>query len=146
MNLRNPGFRPSGVFSYTRSLGDNDWKRISSHSRFKERKLINMSVSVCPMDIINAPIEKVWTLLSEPANYALWWEPQTRSIVPEGRAQSGQKIHAKASGLDVNVIVNSCDESKHQIHLTTMLPFGITVHSHITFTPLENGTCQVSFG
>jgi hypothetical protein len=98
------------------------------------------------MEIINAPIEKVWTFLSEPANYGLWWDAHTRSIVPEGRAQSGQKIHAKASGLDINVIVNSVDDSKHQIHLTTMLPFGITVHNHISCTRVENGTCQVTFG
>ena len=105
-----------------------------------------MSVSVCPIDIINAPVEKVWSFLSEPANYALWWAAKTRSIVPEGRAQSGQKIHAKAGGLDLTVVVNSSDDSKRQLHLTTMLPFGITVDSHITCTPLENGTCQVSFG
>ena len=105
-----------------------------------------MSVSVCPMDIINAPIEKVWTFLSEPANYALWWELQTRSIVPGGRAQSGQTIRAKSGGLNVSVMVNRIDESKHQIHLTTMFPFGITVYSRITCTPLENGACQVSFG
>ncbi len=46
------------------------------------------------MDIIHAPVEKVWPFLSEPANYALWWDAQTVSIVPEGRAQPGQKIHA----------------------------------------------------
>lgn len=120
--------------------------RMPSHSRFKGGKLINMSVRVCPMDIINAPVERVWTFLSEPANYAFWWDAQTRSIVPEGRAQSGQKIHAKTSGLDVNVIVDCIDESKRQIHLTTRLPFGITVRSHITCTPLNHRTCQVSFG
>jgi hypothetical protein len=105
-----------------------------------------MSVSVCPMDTIHAPIEKVWPLLSEPANFDLWWDAETRSIVPEGRAHAGQRIHAKNSGLNINVIVRSSDESKHQIHLTTMLPFGITVNNHITCTPLENGICQVSFG
>src|SRR5450432_2665164 len=93
-----------------------------------------MSVSVCPIDIINAPIENVWSFLSEPANYALWWDAKTLSIVPEGPAQSGQKIRAQTSGLDVNVIVNGCDEFKHQIHLATMLPFGITVDNHITCT------------
>jgi hypothetical protein len=105
-----------------------------------------MSVNVCPIEIINAPIQRVWPFLSEPANYALWWDAQTRSIVPEGRAQSGPRIHAKTGGLEVNVIVNSLDQSKHQIHLTTMLPFGITVYNHIACTPLANGTCQVSFG
>jgi hypothetical protein len=105
-----------------------------------------MSVNVCPMDIINAPVQEVWPFLSEPANYALWWDAQTRSIVPEGHAQPGQRIHARAGGLGINVILNSIDESKRQLHLTTMLPFGITVYNHITCTPLANGACQVSFG
>jgi uncharacterized protein YndB with AHSA1/START domain len=104
-----------------------------------------MSISVCPAAIINASIEKVWTLLSEPANYALWWDAQTCSIVPEGRAQAGQKIHGKSSGMDINVTVSSVDESKHQLHLTTKMPFGITVDNHMICTPLEDGTCQVSF-
>jgi len=105
-----------------------------------------MSVSVCPFAVIHAPIERVWTLLAEPANFDLWWEAHTRSIVPEGRAQAGQKIHAKAGGLDVRVVINRIDEAKRQIDTTTRFPLGITVSSHITCTPLEEGACQVSFG
>ena len=52
-----------------------------------------MSVSVCPLDTIHAPVERVWSFLSEPANYALWWDAQTRSIVPDGPASPGQKIY-----------------------------------------------------
>jgi hypothetical protein len=105
-----------------------------------------MSVSVCPMAIINAPMERVWPFLSQPANYALWWDAQTCSIVPAGPAQAGQKIHGKTRGLNINVSVNSVNESNHQLHLTSMLPFGITVRNHITCTPLENGACRVTFG
>ena len=50
-----------------------------------------MIVSTCPIATINSPIEKVWELLAEPANYDLWWEAHTRSIVAEGCAQAGQK-------------------------------------------------------
>jgi uncharacterized protein YndB with AHSA1/START domain len=105
-----------------------------------------MSLSVCPLAVVNASIEKVWTLLAQPTNYASWWDAQTCSIVPEGPAHAGQRIHAKTSGLNVNVIVNSIEETKRQIHLTTTIPFGITVYNHITCTPLPNGSCQVSFG
>src|SRR5690349_1726131 len=100
-----------------------------------------MSVSVCPIAIINAPIEKVWPFLSEPANYASWWGVQTCSTAPEGRAQAGQIIQGKTRGMIINVIVNSIDESKRQIHLTTMIPFGITIRNHISGTPLQDGTC-----
>jgi hypothetical protein len=105
-----------------------------------------MRVNVCPIEIIDAPVESVWSFVSEPANYGMWWDAQTRSIVPEGRAHPGQKIHATANGLKLTVLVNSSDESKRQIHLTTRLPFGITVDSHISCTPVGDKTCQVSFG
>ena len=110
----------------------------------------SMSVSVCPIAIINAPVNKVWSFLSEPANYALWWNAETRLIVPEGHATPGQKIYAQTSELgrkwDVNLVVDKIDEAKHQIDLTTMLPFGITVHNHITCIGVDHATCQVSFG
>jgi hypothetical protein len=106
--------------------------------------------SVCPIATVNASTEQVWRLLSEPASYALWWDAQTRSIVPEGSAQPGQRIHAQSQAIgrqwDVSFIVESVDQFKHQIHLTAMLPLGITVHNHITCMPLSGATCRVTFG
>ncbi len=109
-----------------------------------------MSVSVCPIAVIEAPIERVWEFLSEPSNYALWLEAQTRPITPEGPAQPGQRIYAKTKTpgmkFDVNLLVEGVEASKHQIHLKTMLPFGITVFNQITCTRLDERRCQVSFG
>jgi hypothetical protein len=109
-----------------------------------------MSFSTCPIATLNAPAERVWSLLSEPASYALWWDAQTRSITPEGSARPGQRIHAQSKALgqwwDVNIIVESMDEAHRQIHLTTRLPFGITVHNHITVTSLGQAACRVAFG
>ena len=109
-----------------------------------------MSVSVCPIAIINAPVNKVWSFLSEPANYALWWNAETRLIVTEGHAKPGQKIYAQTSELgrkwDVDLVVDKIDEARHQIDITTILPFGITVHNQITCIAVEHATCQVSFG
>ncbi len=109
-----------------------------------------MSFNTCPIATVNAPVERVWHLLSDPASYALWWDAQTYSIVPEGPAQAGQKIYAQTRGLgrqwDVRIIVEKVDPSAHQIHLKTMLPLGITVYNHITCVPLNNSTCRVTFG
>jgi hypothetical protein len=109
-----------------------------------------MSISVCPLATINAPVERVWSFLSEPANYALWWDAQTRSIVPEGTASPGQKIYAQTTALGkrwpVTVLVKDVDEAKRQIQLTTVLPLGITVHNHITCLALDPAHCRVSFG
>ena len=105
-----------------------------------------MSVSVCPVAIVQAPPERVWGLLSEPANYALWWDAQTRAVIPAGPAQAGQKIYARARGLRVEVTVNAVDESGHQLDLTTQLPLGITVFNHIACRALPDRATQVSFG
>jgi len=96
--------------------------------------------------VVNAPIEKVWVLLAEPSNYASWWDAETRSIVPAGRAAPGQTTHAKSGGLNIYVVVNRIDETQHQLQLTTKFPFGITVHNHLSCKPLDRGVCQVSFG
>ena len=109
-----------------------------------------MSVSVCPIATVNAPVEQVWTLLSKPDNYARWWDAQTRSIEPKGAAQPGQKVLAQSKALgkrwNVTITVERVDSSKRQIDLTTSLPLGITVHNHIVCAPLDGITCRVTFG
>jgi hypothetical protein len=109
-----------------------------------------MSINVCPIATIDAPIERVWSFLADLTNYDLWWDAQTRSIVPEGPASPGQKIYAQTSApgihLPITVLVNHVDEAKREIHLTTALPFGITVHNHISCLPLDPAHCRVSFG
>jgi len=109
-----------------------------------------MTISVCPIVTIHAPLERVWGFLSDLANYALWWDAQTRSLTPEGHAQAGQKIYARTKALgkwwDVNILVEMVDDTKHQLQLKTMLPLGITVHNHITCAPLDSENSRVTFG
>jgi uncharacterized protein YndB with AHSA1/START domain len=107
---------------------------------------LRMTLSTCPIATINAPIESVWKLLAEPANYDLWWDAKTRSIDPQGRAQEGQRVHAKAGGFNIFLTVDAVDESKHKIDFTTKFPFGITDFNHLTCTALTSSTTQVSFG
>ena|SRR6476646_8061054 len=109
-----------------------------------------MSVSICPIATINAPIEHVWRLLADPSRYALWWDAKTVSIVPEGPAQAGQQIFATTSALgrrwDVHLTVEAVSANRRQLDLLTQLPLGITVRNHITCTPLDNQRTYVSFG
>lgn len=109
-----------------------------------------MAVSVCPIAIVNAPVETVWRLLDDPSVYALWWDAQTLSIEPQGPARVGQKIHAQSKALgkpwDVNLDVNQVDAEKRQLDLTTRLPFGITVFNHISVVPIDEHSSRISFG
>ena len=105
-----------------------------------------MGINVCPIAVINAPIEKVWMLLAEPANYDLWWDARTESIVPEGHAQAGQRVHAKAGGFNIVLTIAAVDESTHKIDFTTNFPLGITGFNRLTCTAFPDSTTHVSFG
>ncbi len=109
-----------------------------------------MSFSTCPIATVDAPVGRVWRLLANPSCYALWWDAQTHSIIPEGPAQPGQQIFAQTVVLgkrwDVHITVRAVAPEKQQLDLFTRLPWGITVHNHITCTPLDGQHTRVSFG
>jgi|SRR5271157_4596001 len=109
-----------------------------------------MSFSTCPIATVDAPAEQVWRLLADPARYALWWDAQTRSIIPEGPAQSGQQIFAqtvaRAKRWDVHIAIQAVTPEKYQLDLVTCLPLGITVLNHIACTALDSQHTRVSFG
>ncbi len=109
-----------------------------------------MSLSVCPITVVQAPTEVVWDLLSNPTNFSSWSDAKVDRLLPDGPAQAGQHVeaHAELLGLKrpVHIEVRGIDRSHRTLDLTTSLPLGITVHNHITVTPLESHSCQVSFG
>ena len=109
-----------------------------------------MTLSVCPIAVVDAPAETVWGIVSDPRTYGRWSDAIFDRAVPEGLAQAGQEIqaHSTALGLQfpVQLHVRGVDPVKRILDLTTRAPFGITVNNHITVAQLSAGTCQVSFG
>ena len=41
-----------------------------------------MAVETCPADVVNASVDKVWSLLAQPSEYDRWWEADTARIDP----------------------------------------------------------------
>jgi len=109
-----------------------------------------VTLSVCPIAVVQASPERVWSLLSQPSSYALWWDAETLAITPAGPAQVGQTITAQTRELGrtwpVHITINAVDAAKHAIDLSTRLPLGITVHNHIMVAPVESGASRVTFG
>jgi ligand-binding SRPBCC domain-containing protein len=109
-----------------------------------------MSLATCPTAVIEAPIERVWNMLSQPSTYDQWWDAQTRTIAPEGAAHAGQLIHARTIELgktwDVRIVVEGVDALRHTLDLTTRGPLGITVRNHIVCTAVDASRTRVSFG
>ena len=109
-----------------------------------------MAVSVCPTDIVHAPAERVWALLSDPAKFDLWWDAHTDRITPPGPAQPGQTVEAHAHGLGrdwpIHFAVNAVDPAHHSLDLSTHLPLGIHMHNHLTVVPIDAGSSRLTFG
>ena len=109
-----------------------------------------MSLRVCPIAPVLAPVERVWSFLSSPANFALWWDGETRSIEPEGDAQPGQRIHARSTAFgipwNVDLLVERVDHARHTLDVMTSLPLGIIIFNHIACTRLDPSSSQISFG
>ena len=110
----------------------------------------NPGLSTCPIATVDAPFERVWRFLDDPARYALWWDAETRSIVPAGPAQPGQKIFAQTAALgrrwDIHFTIQAVVPEKRQLDVLSQLPLGITGHHHITCIPLDDAHTRVSFG
>jgi hypothetical protein len=109
-----------------------------------------MGLYSCPIATVHAPLDKLWGLLSDPSQYALWWDAETRSIEHPNPAFAGQKILAQTRAFgrawDVYIHVDEVDTARHTIQLTTALPFGITVYNHIACISLNENSCRVTFG
>jgi hypothetical protein len=109
-----------------------------------------MSLRVCPIAPVYAPMERVWSVLSKPANFALWWDGKTRSIEPEGEAQPGQRIHAQSAlfGIpwNVDLLVERVDPAAHTLDVMTSMALGIIIFTHISCTKLDQSSSQLSFG
>ena len=110
-----------------------------------------MTLSVCPITVVQSPADRVWALLASPASYDSWWEAETDAIVPPGPAHPGQQIRAHGRGFGrllppINIHVVAVDQQRRQLQLVSSFPFGITLHNDIRVTPVDSGTAQVSFG
>ena len=109
-----------------------------------------MSISTCPIATVQAPLDRVWAILSAPADYGAWWDARTERVAPPGPLAVGQTVYATAGALGlrlrVTTRVEAIDLARHTLHLRTTFPLGISVANHITCQALDAGRCRISFG
>ena len=104
-----------------------------------------MSLSICPAAVVQAPVELVWELLTEPARRDEWWGVRTERTVPEGDATPGQVIYLRPMLLKVTLRVERVDPEKHQIHWILTSP-GTINNQTTTCTAIDSGSCRVQYG
>jgi hypothetical protein len=107
-----------------------------------------MRVLVCPIAIIQAPIEIVLNLL-EPQNLGSWVDGEVESVQPEGQMVVGQEaiLSTKALGLTwkAKMKVVGIDVAKHEIRYDVFLIWGMRVEEKRQYAALTDTTCQVHY-
>jgi uncharacterized protein YndB with AHSA1/START domain len=109
-----------------------------------------VSVSVCPSALVDAPVERVWDLLTRPEGFDLWSEAALVAAEPEGRAHAGQLLHLVTRSLGwafaITIEVLEVDAEHRRLHLLVDLPFGVANDEVITLADAGDGRCLVRFG
>jgi uncharacterized protein YndB with AHSA1/START domain len=100
-------------------------------------------MEVCPTDVILAPAEGVWRLLTNPHELAQW----TGTKLVEGPARAvraGDRLVFRAGPLHIIFDVLEM-QAPRQLTLHIALPFGVTNREQIQITPIDANSCHTTF-
>jgi hypothetical protein len=103
----------------------------------------------CPTDTVSAPVEIVWALLSDPADWGQFFDLIIKRTDPPGPATVGQIIQAGSGPrfLHLNLTFEfvEIDPANYRLRLNVRLPFGITVREDLNCVSLEKSQCRVNY-
>jgi hypothetical protein len=105
---------------------------------------------VCPTDVVEAPVEVVWGLLTDPAGWGGFFDLRVREVHPPGPAHAGQRVVAESGPqflhLKVSLEFTRIDATHHRLGLRVALPLGVVVREDMSCVALEAGRCRVTYG
>jgi uncharacterized protein YndB with AHSA1/START domain len=100
-------------------------------------------MDVCPTDVIVAPVERVWRLVTEPRELAHW--SGTRLVEAPTRAiRAGDQLVFRAGVFLITFDVVDLDAPR-QLTLDIALPFGVKNREQIQITPIDPRSCRTTF-
>jgi len=109
-------------------------------------------VSVCPVAVVNAPVDRVWAILLDSKHYGDWADARFTRFDPPGQAVPGQVMWADPREfgirfpLEIRLGIVSIEPDHYRIVFDVDLPFGIHERTTISCTPLDERTTRVQYG
>ena len=107
-------------------------------------------VTVCPATTIDAPIEVVWPLVTDPHSVGDWADVRFEAAEPDGPVHIGQRWHFSTPALGrrwpVTMTVTNVSADCQSLALDVALPLGIRNEEHMTLARLADGRTRVQFG
>jgi uncharacterized protein YndB with AHSA1/START domain len=101
------------------------------------------SFETCPADVIHAPPERVWELLTNPARFG-WLGVKVVEAPARHLAVGDRLVFGPAPGLRLSWNVRSV-EPLRTLELDVTVPFGIRNHEIVVVSPLSSASCRVAF-
>jgi hypothetical protein len=100
-------------------------------------------VESCPSDVVHAPVERVWELVSDPSRFQ--WLDARVCTAPGRVLRVGDRVVLAATlGLRVTWDVLAMDP-RRSIALDIGLPFGLVNHETIVIGTIDAERCRVTF-
>jgi Polyketide cyclase / dehydrase and lipid transport len=101
------------------------------------------------MATVDAPIDKVWRLVSEPSAYDSWVDAALISTDPPGPMHADQIVLMRTRGAGrwwpVRFDVLEVEATEHRVALDVHLPLGIVNHEVITCRAVSETQTLVGF-
>jgi len=108
-----------------------------------------VAIQTCPTDIVAAPPERIWKLLTDPRELAAW--TGTRLIdgpiqgTPTRALAPGDRI-ILSPGFGMRLILDVLAiEPLRRLTLDARLPFGVVNHERFEISPAGARGCRVTF-
>ena len=101
---------------------------------------------VCPTDIVTATPERVWGLLTNPADYPSWADARPVGA-PERLVAAGDRVVLRVGPAGAFTVVFEFLklEPPSALTLDARLPFGIINHEVVRISRVAESRCRVTF-
>lgn len=102
----------------------------------------------CPTDIVEAPVDIVWELLTHVAGWGRFFDLRVVSVEPPGPAAKGQRMLGetgprwlhRGSSFEYTLI----DTAHYKLEMDVRLSLGLTFHEALDCVPLEAGAASTT--
>ncbi|HEY4941631.1 MAG TPA: SRPBCC family protein [Rhizomicrobium sp.] len=104
---------------------------------------------VCPTALVDAPVDVVWSLLTQPAGWGSFYDLRVTQVTPPGPAAAGQIVRCEAGPrflhLKIEMRLDEIDTAGHRLRMQVTFPFGLTVREDMNCIAVGERQCRVNY-
>jgi hypothetical protein len=109
----------------------------------------NVSFLACPTDIVDAPVDVVWALLTDFSGWGRFYDVRVKSVEPPGPAAPGQRMIGETGPrwlhLTIDFVYTRIDDARYQLEIDGKMPLGMRVHENLDCIPMKDDRCRVNY-